>query len=133
MKKLYQILSAVFVVFGLIATPAVAFAQDPSDPLKPACDVGKASSSAVCNDKSDPNKNPISGPDGIIVKGSRLIAILTGVACVVVIIVAGIRYATSAGDPNSVNGAKNAILYALVGLVVAGFAPFIVGYVLNKF
>ena len=47
-----------------------------------------------------------------------------GIIAVVVIIIGGIRYMTSAGDPGKIAGAKNAIMYAIIGLVVtlAAFA-----------
>lgn len=45
-----------------------------------------------------------------------------GLICVVIIIIAGFRYVTSQGDSGSVSKAKNTILYAVVGLVIAIFA-----------
>jgi ABC-type Fe3+ transport system permease subunit len=43
----------------------------------------------------------------------------------------GIRYTTSAGNQNSVTAAKNTILYAIIGLVVAVFAYAIVNWVID--
>ena len=57
---------------------------------------------------------------------------IVGVASVIMIIVGGFKYVTSSGDSNSVNSAKNTILYALVGLVVVALAQVIVRFVLNK-
>ena len=56
-----------------------------------------------------------------------------GVIAVIMIIVGGIRYATSDGDSAKVKSAKDTILYAVVGLVVALMAYAIVGFVLNQF
>jgi biopolymer transport protein ExbB/TolQ len=50
---------------------------------------------------------------------------------VIVIIVAGIRYTTSGGNSNSVAAAKNTLLYAVIGLVVAVFAYAIVNFVIQ--
>jgi len=49
------------------------------------------------------------------------------------IIVGGIRYATSNGDQSAVKGAKDTILYAVVGLIVALVAYAIVNFVINQF
>ena len=61
--------------------------------------------------------------DGCIV--SRVIETLLfiiGAAAVIMLIVGGIRYVVSSGDQNAVTGAKNTILYAVIGLVVAFLA-----------
>lgn len=54
------------------------------------------------------------------------VLIAVGIICVVFIIIGGIRYATSGGDPEKVKSAKNTILYALIGLVIAILANVIV-------
>ena len=55
-----------------------------------------------------------------------------GIIAVVMIIIGGIRYATSNGDSNSVSAAKNTILYSVVGLVIAIFAYAIVNFVVDQ-
>jgi hypothetical protein len=62
----------------------------------------------------------------------QILGILAGVAAVIMIIVSGFRYITSGGDPQKVAGAKNALIYALVGLVIAALAQVIVHFVLGK-
>ena len=42
-----------------------------------------------------------------------------GIIAVIVIVIGGIFYMISAGDTNKIAGAKNAIMYAIIGLVVA--------------
>lgn len=63
----------------------------------------------------------------------RTVLLVLGGIAVVVIIIGGIMYATSAGDPSKVKGAKNTILYAVVGLVVAMSASAIITLVNNYF
>ncbi len=55
-----------------------------------------------------------------------------GIAAVIMIIVGGFKYVFSNGDANSLSSAKNTILYALVGLVVAMFAQLIVRFVIDR-
>lgn len=54
-----------------------------------------------------------------------------GVVCVVMLIVGGYNYTMSAGDASKVTKAKNTILYAVIGLVIALLALAIVNFVLG--
>ena len=63
----------------------------------------------------------------------RTVLIVLGGVAVIVIIIGGIMYATSAGDPSQVTAAKNTILYAAVGLLVAMSASAIITLVNNYF
>ncbi len=56
-----------------------------------------------------------------------------GVISVIMIVIGGIRYATSGGDEKGTKGAKDTILYAVIGLVVALLAFAIVNFVLEIF
>lgn len=61
-----------------------------------------------------------------------IVSWIVGIAAVVMIMVGGFKYITSQGDSNSINSAKNTVLYAIIGLVVALFAQLIVRFVINK-
>ena len=52
-----------------------------------------------------------------------------GIIAVIMIIVGGIMYATSMGDPGKAKKAKDAIMYGIVGLVIALLAFAIVRFV----
>lgn len=54
---------------------------------------------------------------------------VTGAIAVLIIVLAGFRLITSQGDPGAVTTARNAIIYALIGLVVIMFAFAIVNFV----
>lgn len=54
-----------------------------------------------------------------------------GIISVIVIIVGGVFYLTSQGEPDKIKRAKNAILYALIGLIVSLLAFAIVNFVLT--
>lgn len=56
-----------------------------------------------------------------------------GTIAVVVIIIAGLMYATSAGDSGRVTKAKNLITYAIVGLIVVLTAFVITSFVIGRF
>lgn len=56
---------------------------------------------------------------------------LVGALSVIFIIVGGLRYSLSGGDPKNLAQAKNTILYAIVGLVLAIVSVIIVQFFFN--
>lgn len=56
---------------------------------------------------------------------------ILGALSVLIIVIAALQYVLSAGDAQKVAKAKDAIIYALVGLVVAILAYSIVAFVLD--
>ena len=58
-----------------------------------------------------------------------VIAIIAGAIAVLIIVLAGLRYITSRGNPNETAKAKDAIIYAVVGLIIIISAFSIVNYV----
>ncbi len=58
---------------------------------------------------------------------------ILGIVAVIMIVIGGIRYVVSNGDSAAVAGAKNTILYAVIGLVVAILAYAIVNFVVTTF
>lgn len=61
-----------------------------------------------------------------------ILSYIVGVVAVIMIIIAGLSYVTSGGDSNKVSSAKNTLLYALIGLVVAVLAQFIVHFAFGQ-
>ncbi len=62
----------------------------------------------------------------------NIFSLIVGVISVIMIIIGGLKYITSGGDSGNVSGAKNTILYAVIGLVVVALAQVIVRFVLEK-
>jgi cytochrome bd-type quinol oxidase subunit 2 len=60
----------------------------------------------------------------------NIFSVVVGVIAVIMIIVGGLKYITSGGESSNVSGAKNTIIYAIVGLVIVALAQFIVHFVL---
>lgn len=67
-----------------------------------------------------------------IMKFVNLALWVAGVIAVIVVIIAGINYSLSAGDPAKTASAKNAILYSVIGLVIIASAIAITGYIIGK-
>lgn len=62
----------------------------------------------------------------------EIVFAIVGALALLIIVVSGLRYITSAGDPGKTAKAKDGIVYALVGLVIAISAEAIVSFVVNK-
>jgi hypothetical protein len=62
----------------------------------------------------------------------NLLSAIVGIVAVVMIIVGGLRYITSGGNDASVTGAKNTILYAIIGLIIVALAQILVRFTLSK-
>jgi len=71
------------------------------------------------------------GAGGVITTITNTLLFIVGALAVIMIIIGGLRYATSGGNSASVTAAKNTILYAIVGLVVAFLAFAAVNFVLG--
>ena len=56
---------------------------------------------------------------------------VAGVVAAIFVIVGGISYATSAGDSNKLQKAKQTILYAIIGLILVALAEVITAFVSN--
>lgn len=66
-----------------------------------------------------------------VITNTMLFAI--GVVAVIMLIIGGFRYVFSAGNQQNVTAAKDTILYAVIGIVVALLAYAIVNFVLGQF
>lgn len=89
-------------------------------------DLSSGGSQAGCNSTG------VSTFDKYVKFALNLLSIIVGIVAVIMIIVGGLRYVTSGGKQESVTGAKNTILYALVGLVIVALAQVIVHFVLTE-
>lgn len=57
---------------------------------------------------------------------------IIGAIAVIVIVVGGIKYVTSDGDAGKIKSAKDTILYAVIGIVVAILSYAIVNFILTN-
>lgn len=72
------------------------------------------------------------GPNSIFVTITNILLFIIGAVAVIMLIIGGVRYVVSAGDQNAVTSAKNTILYAIIGIVVAFLAYAAVNFVSNQ-
>ncbi len=73
------------------------------------------------------------GSTGIFRTITNVLLFVLGAVSVIMIIIGGLRYVISGGNSTAVTAAKNTILYAIVGVIVALLAYAIINFVLNSF
>lgn len=153
MRKIKQVLTAASALFFVITlSPAMASAAVAPDPTTPATSTGTSTTSGGATGCSSGNltsqqaiqcgTNGAAGATGnqdatktlsdTIKTVVNVLSALIGAVAVIMIIIGGFRYVASAGSPEAAKGARNTILYAVIGLVVAALAQVIVHFVLNN-
>jgi beta-lactamase regulating signal transducer with metallopeptidase domain len=130
-NKIKEIIQAVSfsIVLLFAAAPSLAAASTPTcsnNSTKSAIQSGINSAAS-----GDCNKQPPNTLDDTIASIVNILSVLVGVLSVIMIIVGGLRYVTSAGSPEGAKGARNTILYAIIGLIIVAFAQVIARFVLT--
>jgi hypothetical protein len=132
MKELLKKIS-----MGLLLVPALTVGLSfvvPST-AHAACDTTNLSLSSGAN-CAQGNDTPTSlfgdGSDqGIFKTIVNIMLFLVGAVAVIMLIFGGIRYVTSGGAQDQVTAAKNTIMYAIIGIVVAILAFAVVNFVIG--
>ena len=83
--------------------------------------------------KSEDQGSDLFGDGGIFRTITNVLLFLIGAVSVIMLIIGGIRYTISGGDSTAVTSAKNTILYAVIGIIVALLAYAVVNFVLDSF
>ncbi len=121
MKWVKTMILAMGVLFCFSAVPAQAQVWG-------ACDGDKApvtGSTAICGDET--------AATDLVKRIIDVFLYAIGALSVIMIIHSGLKYINSRGDPEAVKSAKNTLMYAVVGLIVAILAFTIVNFVIKEF
>lgn len=78
-------------------------------------------------------KGQATDPNVVLANVLNTVYLWAGIIAVIVVIIAGILYSTSSGNPTQTNRAREAIIYAVVGLVFIMMAFVITQFVLGRF
>jgi len=89
--------------------------------------------SGADSSKGNDQQENLFGPDGIFKTITNVLLYIIGAISVIMLIIGGIRYTVSNGDSAAVTSAKNTILYAVIGIVVAILAYALVNFVITSF
>ena len=133
MKSLKKILMGI-VAAGMLAASSLfvvspAFAQT-------TCPAGSLRAGTSVSNPTECNLEKTTEGSGDLMSTVKKIIVLIisvlGIVAVIVIIISGVMYMTSMGDAGKVKTAKNTMMYAVVGLVIAILAYAIVNFVLGN-
>ena len=118
-SKIVTALLTIGLGIALVATPVSALGE------------GGASAGIGAARGDNTPSNLVNGDSSIIKRSINIMLFAVGVLSVVMLIFGGFRYVISGGKKESVTNAKNTILYAIVGLLVAVFAYAIINFILG--
>lgn len=130
LRRLFATILSSLVIAFTIGIPVLGFSQ----PAMAACNPGDLSITGGinCAAPSSASQTGLFGNGGLFQKIANLLIYLVGAVSVIMIIVGGLRYVLSAGNPSATSGAKDTILYAVIGVIVAALAFAIVNFVVGR-
>ena len=122
-KKAAMLNAGLVTLFSFAAVPVAVKAVEPQ------CDI--TDTGAACA-KGTGTASNLAGQGGIFQTVVNILLFLVGAVAVIMLVIGGLRYVTSNGDQNAVTGAKNTIMYAIIGIIVAFLAYAAVGFVISQ-
>ncbi len=131
-KKIIAVLISVLALGGLLA-PVASASSEPLDPRDTsACanykgDKNSAAYKSICGEEKGEDD-----AQAVVKSILDTVFIWLGIIAVIVIIIGGVMYMTAQGDTTKITTAKKAILYAVIGLIVALLSFAIVNFILGK-
>ncbi|MEK7603354.1 MAG: pilin [Patescibacteria group bacterium] len=126
-KNYITSLAVALLTLAPMAVPAVANAQ--TDIEGNLCAGANLDTNAVCDPEDTEATDKVNSILELVI---NIFSLVVGVISVIMIIIGGLKYITSGGESTNITGAKNTILYAIIGLVVVALAQIIVRFVLSR-
>ena len=126
MKKLSNYLISGLLISSIVAVMAQA-------PVLAANIFDGGLQSGLQQGKTSEMPTTIFGNTGIFTRIVSVMLFTVGILSVIMLIFGGLRYIISNGDSKKVEAAKNTILYAIIGLIVAIMSYAIVNFVVSSF
>ncbi len=126
-KKIGQVIVGAAALATILAGRAMATGINPAN-------IGNSENPALAGAeaaRADGMPAELIGTDGVFTKITNTILYAVGIISVIMLILGGIRYVVSGGDSKKVTDAKNTIMYAIIGLIVAILSYAIVNFVIS--
>ena len=127
-KSLQSLLIVPVLALGVSAVTTV---MQPIDSYAQGAEGGLAGGAESA--KGDDQQENLFGTGGLFQTITNVLLFVIGAISVIMLIIGGIRYVVSGGDSSAVTSAKNTILYAVIGIVVAILAYAMVNFVITSF
>ena len=122
--------AALVLGMAILAPSAVVVAQEGDGGGSDTTSAGSTIQDAVNDIGGDQNTTELKDVVKTIL---NVLLYFIGALSVIMIIYGGFKYITSGGDSSGVSSAKNTIMYAVIGLIVATLAFTLVNFVLGVF
>lgn len=126
-RKMSQALLVALLLFVGGLAPVTVYAADEASSNE-ACEALRAVGKD-CNPSGTAARDTLGS---VVGRAVRILVFVVGVASILMIINGGFKYITSAGDSTKTANAKNTIMYALIGLVLAALAQVVVNIVVGS-
>ena len=123
MGKIFRKLILPLIICGVFVGVSVASVCDTS-----AMTLREGAEAAKCNECPE----NLFGDEGVFKQITNVVLYIVGVIAVIMLIIGGIKYVISGGDAKKVTDAKNTVLYAIIGLIIAFLAFAIVNFVITS-
>jgi hypothetical protein len=122
---------------GLALVPMLALLAGAVVPVQTAyagadCQVSDGIDSAACA-RGEGQSEDLTSETGVFRTVTNILLFIIGAVSVIMLVIGGVRYTISGGDSTQVTAAKNTILYAIIGIVVAILAYAAVDFVISAF
>ena len=126
-RVFWSIIVALCTLGSLFVTPSV-YAKPYESTSSDACEVAEVDDSLICGTQHTNEEAELYERIKNILD---TVYLWIGIIAVIVIVIGGIRYMTSTGDSQKIQGAKNTIMYAIIGLIVTLMAFAITNFVIG--
>lgn len=83
--------------------------------------------------RGDGQPSELFGDAGVFTQITNTVLFIVGILSVIMLIYGGLRYVISGGDQKKVTDAKNTIMYAVIGLIIAILSFAIINFVIGAF
>lgn len=131
-KKFASPKAAALAVFSMILLATIGVVSGDM-PVSAVCDMTNPSvtAGAECA-RGNGQPAQLVGDGGVFNRITSILLFVVGAVAVIMLIFGGIRYIVSGGDQANVTAAKNTILYAIIGIIVALLAYAAVRFVTSS-
>ncbi len=119
MRKILRVVLPIILIAGMVGLALM--------PSVSAMTLQEGAEAARC----DGCPRDLFGDTGVFKQVTNTVLYIVGIIAVIMLIIGGIKYVVSGGDSKKVTDAKNTVLYAIIGLIIAFLAFAIVNFVIS--
>jgi len=126
LKKIAYLVATLSLIFAPMLAVGYSYAATSKDAVCGGIGLTTDANNGCAEDSSSPSVN------NVIHAVISIMSYLVGVLSVILVIVSGFKYMTAGGDSGKVKSAKDTLVYALIGVVIAAMAQILVRFVITS-